>query len=69
MPISIDSIAAADIDRENTKRQLADTDGETVRVLEDVISLLEAKGVFSRTELPQSAQDKLANRETLRDSV
>ncbi|XKE47158.1 tryptophan synthase subunit beta like protein [Halomonas organivorans] len=37
-----------------------------VRVLEDVIALLMDKGVISFTELPEAAQDKVMERQSLR---
>jgi hypothetical protein len=41
-------------------------DLDLVRVLEDVIDLLVARGVFRFTDLPDSAQEKLLFRKTLR---
>lgn len=45
---------------------LRDLDIDLVRVLEDVIDLLVARGVFRFTDLPESAQQKLLFRKTLR---
>ncbi|MEC9481748.1 MAG: tryptophan synthase subunit beta like protein [Halomonas sp.] len=50
-------------------RQLQDSDLAFVRVLEDVIELLIAKGVISFTDLPQAARDKLLKRQTMRRQV
>ncbi|MBZ9560453.1 tryptophan synthase subunit beta like protein [Halomonas coralii] len=50
-------------------RKLRDTDLAFVRVLEDVIELLIAKGVISFTELPEAAREKLLKRQTLRRQV
>ncbi|MDJ0738393.1 MAG: hypothetical protein QNJ91_01670 [Gammaproteobacteria bacterium] len=41
-------------------------DVDLVRVLEDVIDLLIARGVFRFTDLPESAREKLLFRKTLR---
>ncbi len=45
---------------------LAESDAGMIRVVEDLISLLESKDIITRTELPQAVQDKLAARETAR---
>lgn len=50
-------------------RQLRSSDLEFVRVLEDVIELLVAKGVISFTELPDAAREKLMSRQSLRRQV
>jgi len=42
------------------------TDLAFVRVLEDVIELLMDKGVISFTELPEAAQEKVMERQSLR---
>ncbi len=41
-------------------------DIDLVRVLEDVIDLLVTRGIFRFTDLPESAQQKLMFRKTLR---
>ncbi len=46
--------------------QISATDQDFVRVLEDVVELLVAKGVILFTDLPQSAQDKMLHRQRLR---
>lgn len=50
-------------------RQLRSSDLEFVRVLEDVIELLVAKGVISFTDLPDAAREKLISRRSLRRQV
>ncbi len=45
---------------------LAGTDQDFIRVLEDVVDLLIDKGVFLFTELPESAQQKILQRQRLR---
>ncbi len=45
---------------------LAQTDIPLVRVLEDLITTLVAKGTIRLADLPQSARDKLAQRQQLR---
>jgi len=54
-------------DHEGAQRAaLRRSDLEFVRVLEDVIELLMDKGVISFTELPEAAQQKVMERQTLR---
>ena len=48
---------------------LGATDQDFVRVLEDVVELLIAKGVILFTELPDSAQQKIMNRQHLREQL
>ncbi len=45
------------------------TDQDFVRVLEDVVELLIAKGLILFTELPDSAQQKIMNRQRLRSEL
>lgn len=45
------------------------TDQDFIRVLEDVVDLLIAKGVILFTELPDSAQAKILNRQDLRSKL
>ena len=52
--------------------ELRQSDLDFVRVLDDLIYLLMDKGIFSFTELPEAAQQKLMKRRSLRrrgDSV
>ncbi len=46
--------------------ELSATDQDFVRVLEDVVELLIAKGVILFTDLPDSAQEKIMRRQKLR---
>lgn len=58
--------ATASIDDPEVQAFLRELDVGLVRVLEDVIDLLVAGGVFRFTDLPESAQQKLLFRKTLR---
>jgi len=49
-----------------TGGSLAATDQDFIRVLEDVVELLIAKGVILFTELPDDAQQKILRRQRLR---
>jgi len=53
-------------ERAKAEEELAASDAKMSRVIEDVVDLLVARGVFARADLPQSAQDKLATRSALR---
>jgi hypothetical protein len=55
--------SVTDPDVQQFLRQL---DLDLVRVLEDVIDLLVAKGIFRFTDLPAAAQEKLLFRKTVR---
>lgn len=46
--------------------ELAQSDLDLIRVLDDLIEVLIGKGVFSFTDLPQEAQSKLLERSKLR---
>ena len=50
-------------------RQLASSDLELVRVIEDVVGLLVEKGFILFTELPESAQKKVLTRQQLRSRI
>lgn len=56
----------ASINDPDVKAFLQQLDIDLVRVLEDVVELLVARGVFRFTDLPESAQQKLMFRKTLR---
>ena len=56
----------ASIDDPEVQAYLHRLDIDLVRVLEDVIDLLVARGVFRFTDLPESAREKLLYRKTLR---
>jgi hypothetical protein len=48
---------------------LAATDADMPRVVEDLINTLIGLGVIAETDLPQAAQDKLANRRSKRAAL
>ena len=48
---------------------LGASDQELVRVLEDVVDLLIAKGLILFTELPEDAQQKIMRRQQLRSDL
>ena len=54
-------------DRELTPLEASDL--EMIRVLEDLIELLIAKGVISFTDFPDAAQKKLRGRQVLRKTL
>lgn len=54
---------------EEAKQQLIETDKDVVRVIEDIIDVLVAKKVVDYKDLPQSVQEKLAERKTLREKL
>ncbi|MNP24388.1 hypothetical protein D3C76_1171450 [compost metagenome] len=54
---------------ENTLRQLKQSDLEMIRVLDDLIQVLRAKGVISVTDLPLAAQAKLLERSQAREEL
>ncbi len=56
----------ASIDDPDVQAFLHQLDVDLVRVLEDVVDLLVAGGVFRFTDLPESAQQKLLFRKNLR---
>ncbi|SDK85632.1 hypothetical protein SAMN05661010_00317 [Modicisalibacter muralis] len=62
-------LAFLERDADEQLRQLRSSDLEFVRVLEDVIELLVAKGVISFTDLPDAAREKLMSRQSLRRQV
>ncbi|MHA7815073.1 MAG: hypothetical protein ACX93N_01230 [Pseudohaliea sp.] len=49
--------------------QLASSDLELVRVIEDLVDLLVDKGIILFTELPASAQKKVLHRQQLRSRI
>ncbi|MDF1689269.1 MAG: hypothetical protein P1U35_06655 [Cycloclasticus sp.] len=51
------------------KESLLSSDGEMVRVVEDLVDMLMEKQVFVFTELPEAVQDKLNKRKKLRHDV
>ena len=63
---AVNGAEPASIDDPDVQEFLRRSDVDLVRVLEDVIDLLVAGGVFRFTDLPESAQQKLLFRKTLR---
>lgn len=61
-----DGAIPASIDDPEVQEFLRNLDVDLVRVLEDVVDLLVGRGVFRFTDLPESAQQKLLFRKTLR---
>ena len=57
---------AVTMDDPDVREFLRELDVDLVRVLEDVIDLLVARGVFRFTDLPESAREKLLFRKNLR---
>jgi hypothetical protein len=57
------------LERINIATSIGATDQDFVRVLEDVVELLVAKGVILFTELPASAQQKVMLRQQLRSEL
>ena len=57
------------IARENITSQIAESDAFMARVTEDIINVLIAKGAIAMTDLPQEVQDKLADRQNLRNQL
>ncbi|PWB29586.1 tryptophan synthase subunit beta [Pseudomonas sp. SDI] len=59
----------ADDTVETSLRVLKQSDLDMIRVLEDLIEVLTAKGVLSITDLPPGAQAKLLNRSSAREAL
>lgn len=51
---------------EEPHRSLGDTDLRLIRALEDVIELLDRKGVISESDLPEPVQELLSKRRNMR---
>ena len=56
-------------DQDSWKELLALTDSATIRILEDLIDLLIRKNVISFTELPEQAQERIRERQWIRESM
>ncbi|MHC6223302.1 tryptophan synthase subunit beta [Pseudomonas sp. X10] len=54
---------------ESSLKQLKQSDLDMIRVLEDLIEVLTAKGVISITDLPADAQAKLLSRSSAREAL
>ena len=66
VPVQVDEEPSeADIARS----KLASTDAGMARVIEDLIAALVSKGLIADTDLPDSAQAKLAQRADLRQQI
>nr|WP_297459347.1 tryptophan synthase subunit beta like protein [uncultured Halomonas sp.] len=66
---ALEVLAFLEHDADAHLHQLRSSDLEFVRVLEDVIELLIAKGVIGFTDLPDAARAKLMSRQSLRRQV
>lgn len=51
------------------RRELAASDGPTVRVLEDLVAALLSKGILAEDDLPEAARARLAERRQLRKAL
>lgn len=60
-----DTLVSAKTVRDNLT-VIVSTDADIPRIVEDLINLLEAKGVINLSELPVKAREKLEKRRTLR---
>lgn len=56
-------------EKEEAKRQLAETDTKMIRVIEDIIDVLVAKKVIDYNDLAQEVQDKINERKLLREKL
>ncbi len=54
---------------ELAKNQLQTSDAETIRVIEDLVDLLIQKKVILLTDLPDAAQQKLMQRQHMRNDL
>jgi hypothetical protein len=59
----------SDKEIEDKKQQIAELDNGIVRGVEDLIGILKAKGVLSDADIPESLNEKIIDRELLRDSI
>lgn len=55
--------------KELAMAELAATDKDLARIVEDLIGLLISKGVIAASDLPQSVRDKINNRKELRSKL
>lgn len=65
------AIKEAELMKKNAKKELSDRDrsGEDIRLIEDIVDILIAKGLMTESDLPQSAKDKLSKRRELRTKL
>jgi hypothetical protein len=71
MQMSSAQMAAVDaaVSVDNLKSQLEATDAAFIRVTEDLITALVAKGTIALTDLPAASQAKLSSRQALRKQI
>ncbi len=62
-------LAEAELEMRQARDRLAVSDLELVRVFEDVIEIMIDKGLILITDLPEAAQDKLMERQKLREKL
>lgn len=56
----------AKIKSRDTHKELASTDAGTIRLSEDLVDILIAKGLITLDDLPTKAKEKINNRKALR---
>lgn len=54
---------------ERAKNQLQTSDAETIRIIEDLVDLLIQKKLILLTDLPEAAQQKLMQRQYMRNEL
>ena len=54
---------------ESARDHLSSSDSETIRVIEDLVDVLIRKKLLLLTDLPQAAQQKLMNRQRIRNEL
>ena len=62
-------VSDADKVSDAKKEEVAMTDSDYVRVIDDIIDVLITKGTIALTDLPEKAQDKYNERVTLRSQI
>ena len=63
------SVKPAEEEKIAALKLLESTDVKIVRVIEDLIEVLDAKNILKKSELPQDAQDKLTARAAAREKL
>ena len=58
-----------DLVSQDYERQVAETDADFVRVLDDLITVLTSTGVIVLDDLPIEAKNKYNNRKSLRENI
>ena len=58
-----------DLVSQDYAKQVADTDNDFVRVLDDLITVLTSTGVIVLDDLPTDAKNKYNNRKSLRENI